>query len=601
VLERTGLQHFDSWASNFGDSRTELELQPSGTYKPVTRFSEFVNVPELIDIFRSFADVVLPVDLREYVKLPRIATGKRQMITAQPTKMFKAYQKHLAARIQAIKERKGKPQKGDDILLSVIGDGRHAAIDLRFVAPSLPNDDDSKLNLLIENAFRIYQETMDNVYEIGPGVPYETTGGGQMIFSDLGTLAVEAKRGFSAYRWIKEQLIARGVPAGEIAFMQNYKKPSEKQRLFTAFNAGQVRFLLGSSQTMGTGVNAQKRLVALHHLDVPWLPSDIEQREGRIIRQGNQNAEIAIFCYATLTSMDAPMWGQAQRKQRFIEAALSGDRSIRRLEDAGAQSNQFAMAKAIASGDQRLMQKSGLEAEIARLIRLQDAHIDNQMAVRRAIQGARASIAHNQQRILEISADIAQRVETRGDLFALTLAGKRFTERKAAGAAIIQAIMEASWDNTNAIAGEFAGFKFAIKLHRGRKLEIEQAEFLIARSNHRDRLEIPVNPTPLGIIARLESHFGRFGAELEEAETRVAEGTRRAADYEPRLGQAFDLQGELDAKTAELSAIDIALAETKESTETEEDEFAHIFGPIGRAGAIEDDDTASDTDGETAE
>ena len=596
ILERTGLQHFDGWASNFGDARTEMELQPSGTYKPVTRFSEFVNVPELIDIFRSFADVVLPVHLREYVKLPNLATGKRQVITAHPTKMFKAYQKHLAKRIKAIQTRKGKPEKGQDILLSVIGDGRHAAIDLRFVAPSLPNDPESKLNLLIENAFRIYQETTNNVYEIAPGVPYETTGGGQMIFSDLGTLAVEARRGFSAYRWIKEQLIAKGVASGEIAFMQDYKKPSEKQRLFNAFNAGLVRFLIGSSQTMGTGVNAQKRLKALHHLDVPWLPSDIEQREGRIIRQGNQNEEIEVYCYATLTSMDAPMWGQNQRKQRFIEAALSGDRSIRRLEDAGSQSNQFAMAKAIASGDQRLMQKAGLEAEIARLFRLSDAHIDNQMAVRRAIEGAKASIAHNGQRITDITADIAQRVDTHGDQFALMLAGKRFTERKAAGAAILQSILEAGWDNTSSIAGEFAGFKFAVKLHRGRQLEIESSEFVVGRHNARERLNIPANPTPLGVVARLESYFGRIDAELEEAEIRFEEATRRLADYEPRLGQPFDLQGELDAKLAELVAIDKALAESEEAIEAEEDEFADLFHAT-----VASDFDESDGHGEAAE
>jgi hypothetical protein len=349
---------------------------------------------------------------------------------------------------------------------------------------------------------------------------------------------------------------------------------------------------------MGTGVNAQKRLKVLHHLDVPWLPSDIEQREGRIIRQGNQNDEIEVYCYTTLASMDAPMWGQNQRKQRFIEAALSGDRSCRRLEDAGSQSNQFAMAKAIASGDQRLMQKAGLEAEIARLIRLQDAHIDNQMAVRRTVQGAKSSIEYNQQRITEIATDLAQRIETRGDLFALTLSGRRFSERKAAGAAILQTIMEAGWNNTNSISGEFAGFKFAVKIHRGRKLEIESTEFVIARCNKRELLEIPEMPTPLGVIARLESYFGHLDAELEDAEMRVAEGTRRVADYEPRLGQPFDLQGELDAKLAELGAIDRALAESEETIDAEDDEFADIFGSIG-ASAIDDDAELADSSGES--
>jgi N12 class adenine-specific DNA methylase len=578
ILLRMGLQHFDGWAANFGDARTELELQPSGTYKPVTRFAEFVNVPELIDVFRSFADVVLPADLRANLKLPRIATGKRQMITAEPGRAFKAYQRHLAERIRKIQERKGKPEKGQDILLSVIGDGRHAAIDLRFVAPTLPDDPASKLNLLIETAWKIYQETSGNIYDMAPGVPYDTPGAGQMIFSDLGTLAVEARRGFSAYRWIKSQLVAKGVPESEIAFMQDYKKTSEKQRLFAGFNAGKIRFLIGSSQTMGTGVNAQKRLKALHHLDVPWLPSDIEQREGRIVRQGNQNEEVEVYCYATLTSMDAPMWGMNQRKQRFIEAALSGDRSIRRLEDAGSQSNQFAMAKAIASGDQRLMQKAGLEAEIARLYRLHDAHIDSQIAVRREINAAEASIAYNRQRAADIAADLAQRVDTRAENFAMTLSGRRFTERKAAGAAILTSIMEAGWDDAAKITGEIGGFQFAIKIHRDRKLAMESADIILNRTNLRDAIEIPEQPTPLGIIARLESALGRFEAQHEEAEYRRAEASRRLADYRPRLGQAFDLHGELNAKEAELKEIDAALAASTEETATiEEDEFAGIF------------------------
>ncbi|TIU28672.1 MAG: lactate dehydrogenase, partial [Mesorhizobium sp.] len=211
----------------------------------------------------------------------------------------------------------------------------------------------------------------------------------QMIFSDLGTIGVEKSRGFSAYRWIRDELVRRGVPASEIAFMQDFKKAQAKQRLFGDVRAGKVRFLIGSSDAMGTGVNAQLRLKALHHLDVPWLPSQIEQREGRILRQGNQHDVIDIFAYATEGSMDAQMWQNNERKARFIAAALSGDTSIRRLEDMGeGQANQFAMAKAIASGDPRLMQKAGLEADIARLERLRAAHIDDEHAVRRQIRDA---------------------------------------------------------------------------------------------------------------------------------------------------------------------------------------------------------------------
>jgi len=274
ALRERGIHEFDAWAAAFGDTRTELELQPSGDYKPAERFSDFINVPELIDIFRSVADVVLKDDLRSYLKLPRILGGQRKLITAPASERFKAYQAILAARIEAIRNRRGRPQKGDDILLSVITDGRHAAVDMRLIWPRNDNEPDNKLNKLVANVHRIWRETSGHRYVRPDGTPYPTAGAGQMIFSDLGTLAVEEKRGFSAYRWIKAELIRLGVPANEIAFMQHFKKSADKQRLFNDFNGGRVRVLIGSSETMGTGVNVQQRLKALHHLDVPWLPSD---------------------------------------------------------------------------------------------------------------------------------------------------------------------------------------------------------------------------------------------------------------------------------------------------------------------------------------
>jgi hypothetical protein len=356
ALAQRGLHEFDAWASTFGDTTTELELQPSGKYKPVSRFASFVNVPELIAMFRSFADVVMPEDLRQFVRVPAISTGRRQIVTAKPTAAFKRYQLQLDARIKAIEQRNRPVEPGDDILLSVITDGRHAAIDLRLVDADNDNEPGNKLNMMIDTAFRIWRETEASTYVQPDGRPYELPGAAQMIFSDLGTINVEKTRGFSAYRWIRDELIRRGVPAAEIAFMQDFKKSEAKQRLFGDVRAGRVRFLLGSSETMGTGVNAQLRLKALHHLDVPWLPSQIEQREGRIVRQGNQHDEVDIYAYATEGSLDAAMWQNNERKARFIAAALSGDISIRRLEDLGdGQANQFAMAKAIASGDQRLI------------------------------------------------------------------------------------------------------------------------------------------------------------------------------------------------------------------------------------------------------
>ena len=437
ALRERGVHEFDAWAAAFGDTSTELELQPSGAYKPVTRFAAFINVADLMMMFRSIADVVQKTDLRGHLKLPGIRTGQRQLITAEASPAFKDYQKHLARRIEAIEARTGRVQKGDDILLSVITDGRHAAIDMRLVRSDSDDEPANKLNKLIDNVHRIWSETAEQNYLRPDGTPWPIPGGGQMIFSDLGTINVEATRGFSAYRWIRQQLIIRGVPAGQIAFMQDYKRSAEKQRLFADFRAGRVRVLIGSSETMGTGVNVQQRLKALHHLDVPWLPSQIEQREGRIERQGNQHEEIEIFAYATLGSMDATMWQNNERKARFIEAALSGDRTIRRLEDEGGQANQFAMAKAIASGDSRLMRKAGLESEIARMQRQRAAHVDDQHAIRRQIRDARLDQAHAEGRIGAILKDLARRTSTRGDEFVMEIEGRTITQRKAAGASLL--------------------------------------------------------------------------------------------------------------------------------------------------------------------
>jgi hypothetical protein len=478
ALRERGVHEFDAWASAFGDTSTELELQPSGAYKPVTRFAAFINVADLMMMFRSVADVVQKTDLRDLLTLPHIRTGQRQLITAEASPAFKDYQQHLAQRIQAIEARKGKVQKGDDILLSVITDGRHAAIDMRLVSYRSEDEPANKLNKLIDNVHRIWAETAAQNYLRPDSTPYPIPGAGQMIFSDLGTISVETTRGFSAYRWIRQQLIARGVPAGQIAFMQLYKRSADKQRLFADFRAGRVRILIGSSDTMGTGVNVQQRLKAMHHLDVPWLPSQIEQREGRIERQGNQHDEIYIFAYATLGSMDATMWQNNERKARFIEAALSGDRSIRRIEDVGSQANQFAMAKAIASGDSRLMRKAGLESEIARLQRRRAAYVDDQHAIRRQIRDARYDQTRAEGRIEAITTDLGRRQSTRGDLFAIEIERRTITERKPAGASLLTKIRIAVRERIVRCwtIGRIGGFDLTCDIRPGQRDERVQPE-----------------------------------------------------------------------------------------------------------------------------
>ena len=504
----------------------------------------------------------------EHLKLPRVRTGKRRIVTARASPAFRAYQRVLDGRIQAIEARTGPPQKGDDILLSVITDGRHAAIDLRFVEDA-ENEPDNKLNALVANVHRIWAETREQTYLQPDGTPYPTRGAAQMVFSDLGTEAAAATRGFSAYRWIKQELVRLGVPAGEIAFMQDYKKSTAKQRLFADVNAGKVRVLIGSTPTMGTGVNAQTRLVALHHLDVPWLPSDIEQREGRIERQGNQNEEIDIYAYATLGSVDATSWQLLERKARFIAAALSGDRSIRRLEDVGAQANQFAMAKALASGDPRLMQKAGLEAEVARLRRLRAAHFDDRHAVRRTVADARAQAASSRTRIGQVEADLARRTPTRGEGFAMEVGGKSVTERKVAGASLLSRIrlLAGGHERGKWTLARIGGFEVKAEGRVWAAAGGHRLDVWLDRTGYEQEVKAEDDLTPSGLIARLEYLLDRFEVDLAEHRRRVAEAEIRAIAYEQRVGEAFAHQAELDAKQAELDAIEADLAATSRSSE----------------------------------
>jgi hypothetical protein len=566
------VHEFDAWAAVFGDTATELELQPSGAYKPVTRFATFTNLAELGVMFRSFADVVQKQDLRDYIKLPCIKTGQRQIVTALASPAFRAHQRHLAKRLVAIEARKGKVQKGDDIRLAVITDGRHAAIDLRLVWPEGENEPANKLNALIANVYRIWDETAALTYTRPDGSCYPLPGAGQLVFSDLGTLSVESTRGFSAYRWIKQSLVARGVPPEQIAFMQDYKKSADKQRIFAAFREGRVRVLIGSSDTMGTGANVQLRLKALHHLDVPWLPSQIEQREGRIERQGNQHDEIEVYAYATLGSMDATMWQKNERNARFIAAALAGDRTLRRLEDADSQASQYALAKAIASGDGRMLQKAGLESELARLERQRAAHIDDQHAVRRAIQNARMDFDHAKHRVADITRDMAQRQSTRGEAFALDIEGRSLTQRKPAGETLLSNLRigarqggRSSWH-----VGRIGGFDLKAEIQRLGRATLPVTLLVLQRCNLAQPIEVDRDTTPLGLIARLEHMIDHFDAEIDLERRRATDAQRRLEEYEPRLGSAFALQAELDDKRAQLKAIEDDLASAPAPAQEEE-------------------------------
>lgn len=568
LIERD-LGEFDAWANTFGSTRTELELQPSGKYKPVTRFAEFVNVPELIMMFRSFADVVSHDDLKRHVKLPVLNTGGRQIVTAAASPTFRAYQKDLAARTSLIEKRTGQVKKGDDILLSVITDGRHAAIDMRLVIPWSGNEPENKLNDLIRNVLRINRESSDVTYLQPDGTPYATPGGTQMIFSDLGTLAAEKNRGFSAYRWIKDQLIAGGMAPDQVAIVHDFNGMQAKGRLFADMRSGKVRVTIGSTKKMGTGVNAQNRLRALHHLDVPWIPSDIEQREGRIARQGNQNEFIDIYAYVTQGSMDATMWQTNERKARFIMAAMSGDRSVRRVEDVGADAiNQFAMAKAIASGDPRLMQRSGLDAEISRLNRLRDAHFNNQHAMRMRIARAERDIAGSMQASEILLADIALR-GPRDKHPEITVRGQTHSEPKELGR-LLKALMTEV--DTGSIGRR--GERLTRKIATIGEFRVEYTARFVIKELHTDAFLVSPNRdyelniwsrTPGAVaVEHIQQALNRLEDLLEIEHSSIAHNKQLVLQSSSATDLPFPYEQELALKNEELDDIDASLAIDKD-------------------------------------
>ena len=324
-----------------------------------------------------------------------------------------------------------------------------------------------------------------------------------------------------------------------------------------------MRFVLGSTQTMGTGVNAHLRLKALHHLDVPWLPSDIEQREGRIERQGNQNDEVEIYAYATLGSMDATMWQNNERKARFIAAALSGDRTIRTIDDIGEAANQFALAKAIASGDARLMQKAGLEGEIARLDRQRAAHFDDQLAVRRQISNAEFDLQDARRRVEQIGKDLKCRISTRAESFVYLWQDRRIEERRTAGALLLSQVRLALRQKTatELDLGSIGGFNVTCSTGPTWRREYE-ASLLMHRTGFEQHIETGDDMTPIGLIARIEHILDRMPQELQEQEHKVEQAGQRLAGYKDRLGQPFALQGELDGKLAQLARLEADLAGT---------------------------------------
>ncbi|MEM8791020.1 MAG: LPD38 domain-containing protein [Pseudomonadota bacterium] len=568
-LDAKGVETFDAWAQTFGQTATALEQTPSGGYKEVTRFAEFINTAELSLMVRQKMDVVTSKDLEQYVTRPRLAGGKRQLQVVEPSPELKAFQEKLAERMVAIEQRGGPPAPGDDILLSVINDGRLAAIDMRLVDPDVQADTASKLEEMIANIAEIYHDTKEQpFYKVAEGGGYEaepfTTGPAtQMVFSTLGVNPSQHNPGFSVHRHIVNGLVARGVPRSDIANLSDAKNAVARYRLFNDMNEGKKRILIGS-KNMFTGVNAQRRLAAIHNLDPLWFPADDEQRNGRGVRQGNMNREIGIYDYSTKGTYDATMWQMMGTKARFIEAFFDGDPSVRKMDDLG-EASQYEQAKAMSTADPRILELTEMKGERGMLERRRDGIVRERYATQQRAKSAKQSAGFWAEEAKKWQELVPRQADLSGDKFKMTVADVEYTGRKEAGEAVIREVRKALDAETrieDVKIGEVAGFD--VNLSVVRSIGEYTPEISIDYGNGLEA-SVTVSDTPVGMARRLEGPVSSIDTAAQRAAIQrdaYAEKAKQAEAALDRLPE-FTQQDELDRLNAGIKEIeDQLLAES---------------------------------------
>jgi hypothetical protein len=562
-LDARGLAQFDAWAGAFGETVTALEQDPAGGYKPQTRFAKFVNVPELSAMVRQVMDVVTSRELEQYVVRPKLKGGKRQMRLTQASPALEAYQQTLAARMRAIEKRKGKPKKGDDILLSVIGDGRKAAIDMRLVDPTLREEDASKLEDLIQNVARIAGETKNQPFHKAEGDGYSAKPAmhgpaTQMIFSDLGI-----NGDFPIHRYIKAELMKRAkLKDSEVAIISDFKNHIAKQRLFNDMNEGKVRVLIGSVPKMGTGVNAQRRLYAVHNLDPQWYPANDEQRNGRALRQGNMNPEIEIIDYSTKGTYDSTMWGLMETKARFIEGFFNGDPTMRSMEDLG-EASQYEQAKALTTADPRILEMTQFRQDLERAMLRRSAFEREIYNVRERIRSAEDWIERTRSLIPHIEADLAQRVDLSGDKFTAKVGSETFTDRTEFGEAIlarVDALIEGGLSLRDRKIGELSGFDLTVDVSIMSGGGNSASLYLNRNGKRQERVKMA---SPAGIPQSAAAILTGFEGDLEEARDSITRNEKLIEDFTPQTQKRFEGMAEIDELQAKVDAIESEL--TKEA------------------------------------
>lgn len=554
LLKSSGLEHFDSWAANFGETITALEMAPEGTgFRSKTRFAKFFNLPELMAMWREAADI----QTADMLRLPVPAAEKITEVTT-PSDFQRDLVADLGERAEAVRNREVEPR--EDNMLKITSDGRKLALDQRLSDPTLPDDPESKVNACVRNVLQVWRDT-------------EEIKGTQLVFCDLSTPKGDGS--FNVYDDMKQKMMAQGVPPEEIAFIHDAKTEVQKAELFAKVRKGQVRVLLGSTAKMGAGTNVQTRLTALHHLDCPWRPADIEQREGRILRQGNMNQTVKIYKYVTENTFDAYNWSILENKQKFIGQLMSGKNPSRSCEDVDEAALSYAEVKALASGDPRIIEMTDLDSQVTKLKLLKANHEGQRyMLEDRLIQFFPKAINGTKEQIQGLEGDLAvlqAHPQPDKEHFSITVAGQTYTERKAAGQAIIDACTKMTDVSQRVELGEYRGFPMTLWADTAtQKFQVTMKQNL----SH----TIELGSDPVGNIARLDNALAAIAENLEQNKGKLENLTAQMEEAKLEVKRPFPQEQELVEKTSRLNVLRIALNMDGKSTGKRERDKEELDG-----------------------
>ena len=548
-LQNMGLGLFDSWASTFGEVVTSIELAPEGTgYRAKSRFARFYNIPELMNMFKEIADI----KTSDQLKLP-VPEAEYETVVLKPTEQQKEIVESLGERAEVV--RNGGVDASVDNMLKITNDGRKLALDQRLVNELLPDNPESKIAVCAEKSYEIWKDTA-------------TQKSAQLIFCDLSTPKGDGS--FNVYDDLKRKLMEKGVPEKEIAFIHDANTEAKKTELFGKVKSGQVRFLIGSTAKMGAGTNVQDRLIALHHLDIGWKPSDLEQREGRIIRQGNHNKKVHIFRYVTESTFDSYMWQLIENKQKFISQIMTSKAPVRSCEDVDEAALSYAEVKALATGNPAVKEKMALDVDVAKLKLLKANHMNNQYRLEDDIaRNFPQQIAKLMEIIDSYKADIAHFSEhkiTDPEQFSMEISGKVFTEKKEAGTALLAVCKDIKSVDAAMDIGSYQGFNMRIQFDSWSK------EFILS-VKHESVAKVRLGADALGNITRINNLLESYPEKLAEAEQRLETVQEQMTNAKEEVGKPFPKEEELSQKLERLSELNALLnMDEREDTETEQSE-----------------------------